>query len=283
MATSQPALARPRKSLLIRTGGIGDFILTLPLLDALSARGELSLVCRRPHLALLPHGWRPAAWLDAESAAAASFYGGAPDDLAKSLADNAEVHVFATFAPEINERLRRMGALNVVWHNPRPSAPRSAARSFLLEAGVEPGPELERTPFLQRNSGPGDCLWIHAGSGSPAKNLPPEFWAGLLDKQGIRESGHPVLISFGECETRLLPRFRQLLGSSFQPIERFEIGKLRQEMESRACMYWGADTGISHLAAALGIPCHVHFVSTDPRIWAPCGNVKIVRHDGPTG
>jgi len=40
---------------------------------------------------------------------------------------------------------------------------------------------------------------------------------------------------------------------------------------SGAKIYVGNDSGISHLAAAVGTPVHVFFRSTDPRVWAPRG------------
>jgi len=41
---------------------------------------------------------------------------------------------------------------------------------------------------------------------------------------------------------------------------------------STASVYIGNDSGISHLAAAVGTPVVAIFVSTDPRIWAPRGD-----------
>ncbi len=45
---------------------------------------------------------------------------------------------------------------------------------------------------------------------------------------------------------------------------------------STASVYIGNDSGISHLAAAVGTPVVAIFVSTDPRLWAPRGNRVIV-------
>jgi ADP-heptose:LPS heptosyltransferase len=40
---------------------------------------------------------------------------------------------------------------------------------------------------------------------------------------------------------------------------------------SRARLYIGNDSGISHLAAAVGTPVIAIFISTDPRVWTPRG------------
>ena len=48
-----------------------------------------------------------------------------------------------------------------------------------------------------------------------------------------------------------------------------------------ARVYVGNDSGISHLAAACGVPCVVLFGPTDPRIWAPRGRVCVLPFETP--
>jgi lipopolysaccharide heptosyltransferase III len=50
---------------------------------------------------------------------------------------------------------------------------------------------------------------------------------------------------------------------------------------STASLYIGNDSGISHLAAAVGTPVIAIFVSTDPRVWAPRGE-RVVVLDNPS-
>jgi heptosyltransferase III len=45
---------------------------------------------------------------------------------------------------------------------------------------------------------------------------------------------------------------------------------------STASVYVGNDSGISHLAAAVGVPTIAIFLSTDPMIWAPRGEHVVV-------
>ena len=50
---------------------------------------------------------------------------------------------------------------------------------------------------------------------------------------------------------------------------------------ARARLYIGNDSGISHLAAAVGTPSLAIFLSTDPRIWAPRGqHVRVLEQIG---
>ncbi len=47
---------------------------------------------------------------------------------------------------------------------------------------------------------------------------------------------------------------------------------------ARACLYVGNDSGITHLAAAVGTPTLALFGPTEPQVWAPRGpNVRIAR------
>ena len=39
-----------------------------------------------------------------------------------------------------------------------------------------------------------------------------------------------------------------------------------------ARLYIGNDSGITHLAAAVGVPTIAIFMTTDPRVWAPRGD-----------
>jgi ADP-heptose:LPS heptosyltransferase len=50
---------------------------------------------------------------------------------------------------------------------------------------------------------------------------------------------------------------------------------------ARVDVYLGNDSGVSHLAAALGVPTVAIFGPTDPRIWAPRGPRVTVLWGGP--
>ena len=44
--------------------------------------------------------------------------------------------------------------------------------------------------------------------------------------------------------------------------------------------FYGNDSGVTHLAAALGVPTTAVFVTTDPGVWAPVGGHVTVVGDG---
>jgi heptosyltransferase-2 len=45
---------------------------------------------------------------------------------------------------------------------------------------------------------------------------------------------------------------------------------------SRCALFVGHDSGISHLAAAVGIPCLLLFGPTKPDVWAPANRAVVV-------
>jgi ADP-heptose:LPS heptosyltransferase len=77
-----------------------------------------------------------------------------------------------------------------------------------------------------------------------------------------------------------LENFQQV-ASRLKHVEWCEPGRIDDLYElacwiSTASVYLGNDSGISHLAAAVGTPVIAIFVSTDPRLWAPRGEHVIV-------
>lgn len=107
---------------------------------------------------------------------------------------------------------------------------------------------------------------IHPFSGSLRKNWPLENFRRLADEL---ERSMPV---------------RWCAGTDDPPLD----GAIRLEsLWDLACLfalarlYIGNDSGITHLAAAVGTPTLALFGPTDPKIWAPRGpNVRVVRWSG---
>ena len=111
---------------------------------------------------------------------------------------------------------------------------------------------------------------IHPGSGSERKNWPEPQWAELLARLGS-ETNWNFLIVGGEAEGERLKRLGEKL-----PADRFELAQslplpeLAARLRSCAA-FVGHDSGISHLAAALGLPGLVLWADTVEEIWRPQG------------
>jgi len=110
-------------------------------------------------------------------------------------------------------------------------------------------------------------LAIHASSGSPAKNWPPQNFAAVANY--FRRQVKILLIS-GPAEEgggdlpRALKRTAPIIANNLPLIQ---LAALLQ----RCTAYLGNDSGITHLSAFLGIPTLAIFGPTDPAMWGPRG------------
>jgi heptosyltransferase III len=113
-----------------------------------------------------------------------------------------------------------------------------------------------------------DYAVIHPFSGSPRKNWPLENFQGLADRL---ERTMPVRWCSGPDDPPLpgAVRFDDLWDLACW------LGRAR--------LYIGNDSGITHLAAAVGTPVLALFgPTTDPAVWAPRGpNVRVARFNSP--
>ena len=116
---------------------------------------------------------------------------------------------------------------------------------------------------------------IHPGSGSPHKCLPPEV-LGRLVQAVARDPEIRVLICEGpndrDCVKRLLCKtddksYGILREKTLEEMSHFLV---------HADLFLGHDSGLTHLAAALGLPTVVLFGPTDPEQWCPLGEHVVV-------
>lgn len=113
---------------------------------------------------------------------------------------------------------------------------------------------------------------IHPGSGGKAKNWPLERF--LQVSEALEAEGRAVTWCLGPAEESLeLPMTAKAL-----KIE--SLVALAREL-ARAQLYIGNDSGITHLAAAVGCRTVAIFGPTNPRVWAPLGKAVRVVHRSP--
>lgn len=262
-------------------GALGDFILTLPLLCALQRRGSLALCTRGAYRSLLPVVLADIPFLDLDGAVAAHLFADSaerPESLGEFVRGST-VQAFMRPAAGLAQTVQRTGAAGLVWQDPRPTAPPHIVLRFFAAAGLETPMAVLETPTMPRQEGAGHVLWLHAGSGSPSKSLPPEWLAAAAQREAPRWGGR-IVVSFGEADLgRLDPvqaafRERHL---SFETLVCPSLNELRRRLEAEAGAFIGADTGVTHLAAALGIPTTAVFRTTDPAVWRPVGPAVVVQ------
>lgn len=117
---------------------------------------------------------------------------------------------------------------------------------------------------------------IHPGSGSPQKNWSAGHWIAVITAL-LREWGQgSVLIIAGEADAEAAQVIEAHFGAEVRIARHQPLNHLAALL-ARAGGFLGHDSGISHLAAAVGTPCLLLFGPTDHRVWAPAGShVKIL-------
>lgn len=270
------------KVLVIRGGALGDFVLTLPAIRLLKEElpaATVEVLGYDPMIELA----RLAGVADATRALGHS--GLARFFVPDAALDPAWSDYFAGFdvvfsyLPDPDgifmANVRRAGVKT--WFQGKwkvEEGPGSAPAAFqLAEVCQNLGLWLEDpAPVVMPARPPGECsgLAVHPGSGSPRKSWLFARWAeaGAVLADRLRPGESIELIS-GEAEEEWIGELlRQWHGL---PVRHHRLRSLRELAGILAgCRaYLGHDTGVSHLAAACGIPCLLLFGPTDPAIWAP--------------
>jgi ADP-heptose:LPS heptosyltransferase len=279
--------------LVLRGGALGDFLVTLPALGLLrtkwpGARIELVGHARAAGLGVTGgyldavHSQHEARWSALFSAAAAEL----PSALRAWLA---EFDLVVNYWPDPDGTLaRRFPLRDGQQFLSAPAAPflAPAARHFCeplktlglsttdfrshlrLPTGSDVGPSTSasRLPVA-----------IHPGSGSSRKNWPRERWTELMAR--LEE---PILLVLGEAEmerwsTPSVARFFSTESKHVEVANDLPLPELAAAL-ARCRLFLGHDSGVSHLAAAVGTPCVLLFGPTDPAMWAPPGDhVRVLR------
>ncbi len=115
---------------------------------------------------------------------------------------------------------------------------------------------------------------VHPGSGAHAKCWPAERFAALVGWIETGVGGSVVLIE-GPADAAPVPSVLSRLEKT-PPVARNFPLPLQAAFFAGAALFIGNDSGLTHLAAAVGAPTIALFGPTDPAIWAPPGPRVIV-------
>ena len=283
-----------KKILVLRGGALGDFLVTLPALALLrrrwpAARIELAghataaALARDCGLLDAIHSQHEARWSALFAAAPL------PSGFATWLG---EFDLVVNFWPdpggELGAHFPQREGQTFLHADAQPSRAPAAAHFFcepLHALGIEPREFLY--PLKIRRIAPNAPypIALHPGSGSPRKNWPTERWLELI---GTLLS--PVLVILGEAELEswsALTRVRLVRGLTEQPVGgtvlhlavNLPLPELAMQL-ARCRLFLGHDSGVSHLAAACGVPSVLLFGPTNPAIWAPpAPHVRVLHPD----
>jgi heptosyltransferase III len=253
------------RQLLIRPGAIGDCILSLPVLQYLQRAFEPGAT----------EVWVPAAVVPliqfaAKTSSIAStgldWLGVGditpPQQLIERLSSfDSIVSWYGTGRPEFLDAVETL-RLPFRFHGALPDhgTKLHATDFFASQVGAPPGlaPRLELPEMPRR-----DTIVIHPFSGSPKKNWPLEKFQALASQL-------PLPVEWCAGPEEALP-----------DAARFDNLMALAAWLKGARLYVGNDSGVSHLAAATGMPVLVLFGPTDPATWAPRGDNVLVKRSEP--
>ncbi|MEW5912473.1 MAG: glycosyltransferase family 9 protein [Thermodesulfobacteriota bacterium] len=264
----------PPATLALHLGALGDFVLSWPALGLLAADppGAALHLWGRPDWAglILP----PEQVHDREAACFAGLFSLQPDPaLDRWLTGFGRAVVFAAAPPpELPAHLEQV--VPQVWclSTRPPAGKRLHVADWqvgqLRKRGLG-GPTQPLPVRLELPAG-GQGAVLAPGSGGRAKRLSPDLAATLARR--LRAEGHQLTLLLGPAEEPAYARALQeeLRGVDYALVREPAIPELARRLAG-ADLYLGADSGVSHLAAALGAPCLVVFQASDPRVWGPRG------------
>lgn len=127
------------------------------------------------------------------------------------------------------------------------------------------------------------CIAVHPGSGSTAKNWPAGQYAGLCDRFSKEYQAQLLLISGPADKQTVQQILRDSPGVNFEVLDHRPLPEIAGTLQQCA-LYIGNDSGISHLAAAVGVPAIVIFRTSNPDVWRPIGEkVHVLQDDSFSG
>jgi len=253
-----------RKAILFRTGGLGDFVLTVPLLREIGRHFDEVLLITRPRY----FSFADSLGFSLRLADADIF-----DAKRVDFVQGATVFTFWSDDDWVDE-LEVAGAADVRILGSRPNTPPHVSARMFEDAKLPMPKDLFERSWLESEPPAGTSLWLHPGSGSIEKNIPLSIFLGHAEAWLSDDDQGRVVFSFGEADEELEEEiyktdlaFHERV-ELVQPVSNSDLTELLLE---KAAHFIGNDSGPGHLAAALGISTHVFFRTTNPVIWHPLG------------
>lgn len=285
--------------LMIHSGAVGDFVLTLPAVAALRRRfprARITLAGRANVLDLAVNSSCVDRTLDLEKNGFHRLF--TADEIPAELvgylsAFDLIVSWFGAGDATYTVNLRRCNARSLI-ARPFPSADTNQhVADHLLStlaplgiAGEDATPTIRLNASarargaeilaqtLSKSQATHPVVAVHTGSGSLRKCWPAENFARLID-QLVKKQDATILLIQGPDEDspdavtvkRVLARVRHAKPLLVMGLNLTELAGV---LVHGRC-FVGNDSGVTHLAAAVGTPVVAIFGVTDPRVWGPRG------------
>ena len=281
-----------KRVMVIFPGALGDLMCLMPALAAISRRypGASIELMARFELAQLVAGRSVVARahsIDAREVGelfAAETSGGAR----RFFGEFDRVYsFFASDDPRFRARLAAATDADVSFHPFRPDGDGHVSAGYLRAIGETASPidaRIEPTPddlaaasrvLAESKCDRSNLVVIFPGSGSPTKNWPADKFAALASM--LNDSKRSCVVVVGPAETSIEPVFRNARVPVLRDLDLPTVAAIAR----LASIFVGNDSGVSHLAAAVGASGVVIFGPTDPARWRPqgSGRIDVLRRD----
>ena len=268
----------------LRGGAIGDFVLTLPALTALRRQWPAAYIelVGYPRIAQLAQWGGVVDRVESlDDAEVARFFSARPlltNDQRKHVG-SFDVVVSYLYDPSglVKQNLLDAGAGHVIYGSPKVEDVHAADHLMrpLEELAIyrdgEAVPRLRaREPELAVRGRP--YVVMHPGSGSVRKNWPCERFIEVAG--AIRDELEvEVVFSVGEADGEIAEMLSNQ--QEFTVMQGMSLTELARVL-SGCVGYVGNDSGITHLAAAVGVAVVAIFGASNKLLWSPRGDVRIV-------
>jgi heptosyltransferase-3 len=276
------------RRLLIRPGAIGDCLCSLPVLYLLQG-DETEVWTNGAVVPLVQHATRCRSLASTGFSLLGIPSTDPPPDLLNTLRSFDEILSWSGHnQPLLVERAQHFG-LPIHFFPPLPDAQGGIhVADFLIAQttswhGLQSEPEDWQQPggrrFLLRlpeesvaMAATKPIVVLHPFSGSPTKNWPLDHFRKLAQQLA------------SHCQVQWCAGPEDPLPADLRPHawQFEELSTLAAHLR-HAALYVGNDSGITHLAAELGVPVLAIFGPMDPRVWAPRGTVSRIAQPSISG
>jgi hypothetical protein len=262
---------------LLFPGALGDFLLALPTLRALRARHAetpCTIAVGAPLCGLAAHAFPGDATARLDGPELARLLAGGPRP-AWLPPDGIVYSWLGATDPAVREQVAAGAASARFFRVERAPGGVHASIAYAQACGTDDDPDglVERGRILPPASAGADrlagapLLVLHPGAGAQRKRWDGAGFAAVV--AWWRASGGAAVVLLGPAE------LDDVAPAAVEALRDLPLPDVAAVL-ARAALYVGNDSGVSHLAAAVGAPSVVLFGPTDPARWRPLGATVVV-------
>lgn len=282
--------ATDQRALVFFPGALGDFVCFLPALRRLAEAVSVDLFARSDFVDLVPESVRVFS-LERYEINRLFVCGAAAEDNLRTFMSR-YVAVYSWMGSGQQQFVRQLqdlcqGRAHIFPFQPELSGIHQAEYYLTcINCSDSPVPQISLKPqavawsaayWAQHSLEGFHVLIVAPGSGAKEKNWPLPSFAAVIEWWRDQIGGKTVVV-LGPVEDER-SRLEPILLSGCKMARGLTLAELAAIL-ARSDLYLGNDSGVTHMAAALGIPTVALFGPSDVQKWRPRGKrVRILRHE----